>query len=103
MPADLTVTVHTRDLFFRSRLEAVVRAGGGVPARPGTDAPMAVVELVDQAAVETCASLVARGCRVLAFGPHVEAERLRAARAAGAEAVTNSQVEAHLGRMLADA
>jgi hypothetical protein len=41
-------------------------------------------------------ALVSRGIPVLAFGSHVKAEDLRAAREAGATAVPNSQVEGAL-------
>ena len=44
--------------------------------------------------------LVRRSVPVLAFGSHVRAEALRAAREAGATAVPNSQVEARLRELL---
>jgi len=43
---------------------------------------------------------VRRSVPVLAFGSHVRAEALRAAREAGATAVPNSQVEARLRELL---
>jgi hypothetical protein len=44
--------------------------------------------------------LRARGVAVLAFGPHVEVESLRHARALGAEAVPNSELAQRLGELL---
>ena len=94
-PADRTVLLLARDLFFRAKLEAVIRAAGCEPRPLGT-APLAVVELSGDDSVERIRELVRSGCAVLAFGSHVHAELLRAAREAGAQAVPNSQVEAAL-------
>ena len=44
--------------------------------------------------------LVARGIPVLAYGSHVRADLLRAARDAGATAVPNSEVERRLVQLL---
>jgi hypothetical protein len=49
---------------------------------------------------ERVAEFVGRGVPVLAFGPHVRAEALRAARERGAVAVPNSKVEEVLRGML---
>jgi hypothetical protein len=94
------VLLVTRDLFFRAKLDAVVRAAGHEPVLRGS-ASLAVVELVGDAAVQRIRELVVGGCAVLAFGSHVHADLLRAASAAGADAVPNSQVEAALRRRLA--
>ncbi len=99
-PADPSVLVLARDLFFRAKLEAVVRAAGHELGPPGT-ASLAVVELSGAESVERIRELVRSGCAVLAFGSHVHAEWLRAARDAGAQAVPNSQVEDVLRRRLA--
>ncbi|HWP37326.1 MAG TPA: hypothetical protein VNL18_07195 [Gemmatimonadales bacterium] len=93
------VLLETRDLLFRAKLEGVVRSAGGRIAR-AMPAAIGVVELSGPAAVERVRALVAAGVPVLAFGPHVQADLLRAARDAGAEAVPNSQVEAALRRRL---
>jgi hypothetical protein len=86
------VFLGTRDLFFRSKLGAVVQAAGGELTRDEGTCELAVIELgVD--AEPRIRALVARGIPVLAFGSHVEADALRAAREAGATAVPNSQVE----------
>jgi hypothetical protein len=97
--AEPAVLLETRDLVFRAKLEGVVRSAGGRVTR-APPAALAVVELSGPAAVERVRELVAAGVPVLAFGPHVEADLLRAAREAGAEAVPNSRVEVALRRRL---
>ena len=94
------VLLRTRDLFFRARLEGVIRAAGHTPVAAGA-AGLAVVELADDASLERVCALVADGTAVVAFGAHVRADLLRAARAAGADAVANSAIEAWLRRRLA--
>lgn len=91
--------METRDLVFRSKVEAVVRAYGLEPRR-SEPAVLAVVELDGEAAIERVRGLRARGIEVVAFGPHVRAAWLRAAREAGAAAVANSQLEAALRQRL---
>ena len=100
-PAERTVLLLTRDLFFRAKLEAVVRSAGREPVSRGA-APLAVLELAGEAAIARIRELAQAGCAVLAFGSHVHADLLRAARDAGAEAVPNSQVEQALRRRLAE-
>ena len=94
------VLIVTRDLFFRAKLEAVARAAGAHVASGG-EAAMAVVELSGEASLQRIRDLAAAGVAVLAFGSHVHADLLRAARDAGADAVPNSQVEEALRRRLA--
>lgn len=98
--ADRAVLVLARDLFFRAKLEAVVRAMGFEPVARGA-AALAVVELVGEASVARVRELVNAGQEVLAFGSHVHVALLRAAREAGADAVPNSQVEEALRQRLA--
>lgn len=86
------VLLETRDLMFRSKLGAVVTAAGGEITRDEGACDLAVVELGGASVEERIRALVDRGVDVLAFGSHVHAEVLRGARAAGAEAVPNSQV-----------
>jgi hypothetical protein len=93
------VLVAARDLFFRGKLEGLVRAAGREVVREAP-AAVAVVELGSAAAVERVRELVAGGARVIAFGSHVDPQALRQAREAGAEAVPNSQVEATLRGLL---
>jgi hypothetical protein len=93
------VFLGTRDLLFRSKLGGVVQAAGGELTRDDGVCDLAVIELgVD--AEQRIRTLVARGIPVLAFGSHVKADALRAAREAGATAVPNSQVEQALAERI---
>ena len=93
------VWLVTGDLVFRAKLGAVVRTAGGDLA--GAEAAeLAVVEVGGRGWEERVTELVARGVPVLAFGPHVDAVVLRAARERGAIAVPNSKVEETLREML---
>ena len=94
------VYVGARDLFFRSKLRAVVQAAGAESAGDDAACDLAVIELGTADAETRVRALVARGVPVLAFGSHVKAAELRAAREAGAEAVPNSAVEARLRALL---
>ena len=87
----MRVLLGTRDLLFRSKLGAVVAAAGGEVV--AADADLVVLDVEAAGAVERIRELVSQRVAVLAFGPHVRAELLRAAREAGATAVPNSQVE----------
>jgi len=89
------VLVETRDLFFRGKIEEIVRASGGAITR---DEPcdLVVVELGKAGVQDRIRGLVERGVAVLAFGSHVNAEQLRDARTAGARAVPNSEIESAL-------
>ena len=77
---------------------------GGVPvgAAIARDDPLdlAVVELGNPGVEERIRDLVRRGVPVLAFGSHVDAAALRAARNAGARAVPNSEVATALRELL---
>lgn len=98
--ADAGVLLRTRDLFFRARLDAMVRAAGLVPVRDGP-AALAVIEISSDADVQAVEALARAGTPVLAFASHTRADLLRAARSAGAEAVPNSELEASMVRSLA--
>lgn len=87
----MRVLLATRDLLFRSKLGAVVQTAGGELTRDERVCDLAVIELGGDAE-QRIRALVARGIPVLAFGSHVNADALRAAREAGAAAVPNSQV-----------
>jgi hypothetical protein len=89
----MRVLLATRDLIFRSKLGAVLREGGAETARDEASSDLVVVDVEASDAVDRIRGLVTQGVAVLAFGPHVRAELLRAARDAGATAVPNSQVE----------
>lgn len=95
------VFIGTRDLMFRSKLAAVVTAGGDAVTRDVGGCDLAVIEAEITSATEQIRELVARGVAVLAYGSHVRADLLRAAREAGATAVPNSAVEAKLRELLA--
>ena len=92
--------LSTRDLMFKGKLRAIVSAAGGDVTRDAAAADLIVVELESENWEDRIRDGVARGVPVIAFGSHVDAERLRAARALGAEAVPNSQIEARLGAQL---
>lgn len=94
------VLVPTRDLVFRAKLGAVVRAAGGDLVADDAACDIAVVDAAAPGAVDRIRGLVARGVPVVAYGPHVDAGVLRAARAAGATAVPNSEVERVLAERL---
>jgi hypothetical protein len=94
------VLLETRDLFFRAKLQEVVTGVGGEVTRAAEACDLAVVELGSPAADSRVKELVGKGVPVLAFGSHVRAEVLRAAREAGAVAVPNSEVEARLKAQL---
>lgn len=85
---------------FRGKLGVVVSAAGAELTRDAGVADVLVVELESDQWEDRVRAGVARGIPVLAFGSHVDVERLRAARALGAEAVPNSQIEARLGAQL---
>jgi hypothetical protein len=93
------VLVDCRDLFFRGKLQELIRAAGAEPAR---DDPvdLAVIELGRPNVADQVRDLVRRGVPVLAFGSHVDAAALRAARDLGARAVPNSEVEHSLRALL---
>lgn len=95
------VLVETRDLFFRAKIDTLVRSAGGqtTQALPAT---LAVVELGRPDALARIRTLVGEGVSVLAFGSHVAAAELKEARGAGAEAVPNSQLERALQAILTD-
>lgn len=95
------VLIAARDLFFRSKVGAVVTAMGAGIVTDDARCDMAVVELDGAGWEPRVRALVARGVPVLAYGSHVNADVLRAARDAGAVAVPNSQLAERLREMLA--
>jgi len=97
----MKVLLATRDLIFRAKLGTVVREGGGEMAPDEKSSDLVVVDVEAPGAMERIRGLVLQGVAVLAFGPHVRAELLRAAREAGATAVPNSQVVQQLRQLLA--
>jgi hypothetical protein len=97
------VLLDCRDLFFRGKLQAILAASGAEPARE-EPYDLAVIELgregVKADVERRIADILARGVPVLAFGSHVDAPALRAARELGARAVPNSDVERSLRALL---
>ncbi len=93
------VLVECRDLFFRGKLQAMLTASGAAAVR-AEPYDVAVIELGRADAPRRITELVARGVPVLAFGSHVDAAALRAARDLGARAVPNSEVETALRALL---
>ena len=97
------------DLMFAVQLQNMARKTGYrvANARPGAALPGADVMVVDlgsrgdwEAAVREVA---ARGVPVIAFGPHMDAEGRKRAKAAGATRVlANSNLARDLPRILAD-
>jgi hypothetical protein len=69
-------------------------------ARDEESSDLVVLDVEAPGAVERIRGLALQGVSVLAFGPHVRADLLRAAREAGATAVPNSQVEQVLAERL---
>ena len=93
------VLVECRDLFFRGKLQAIVTSSGAELVRE-EPYDLAVIELGRADAPRRITDLVARGVPVLAFGSHVDAAALRAARDLGARAVPNSELENSLRALL---
>ena len=87
--------VECRDLFFRGKLQAILTASGAAAVRE-EPYELAVIELGGADAPQRIADLVTLGVPVLAFGSHVDAAALRAARDLGARAVPNSELETAL-------
>ena len=94
------VFLATRDLLFRAKLGGVVAAAGAQVWREEGMSDLVVLDLADPAALGRIGDLVQRGVAVLAYGAHVQLDVLRAARAAGATAVPNSEVERRLRELL---
>jgi hypothetical protein len=89
----------THDLLFRSKLDGVVKAAGWDITRDEAACELAVLE-IETGATDRIRGFVARGIPVLAYGSHVRADLLRAARSAGATAAPNSEVEGKLRELL---
>ncbi len=85
---------------FKGKLRSLVNAAGADVTPDAAAADLIVVELESKNWEDRIRDGVARHVPVIAFGSHVDTERLRAARALGAEAVPNSQIEARLGAQL---
>jgi len=109
MADEARVAVFVPNLFVRVPVESAVRAARLVPhavaspeAAGESGCPVAIVDLeaAGASAPEAIGTLVRAGVVVLAFGPHVRAEALAAARAAGAVALPRSAFLARLPELL---
>ena len=78
----------TADLMDRSKISGALE--GVRVVRPGAELAGASVVLVDLSLGGALDDALATGARVIAYGSHVDEERLAAARAAGAEAMPRS-------------
>jgi hypothetical protein len=108
----IRVAVLVPNLFVRVTVESAVRAARLVPVAVASavqareeDCRVAIVDLEASGidAPAAIAALVGGGIVVLAFGPHVRAEALAAARQAGAVALPRSAFLARLPELLATA
>ncbi len=104
------VGVLVPNLFLRVGVDAAVQAGGGQvlglsgPAPAATAGCVAVIVDLDALGPDPApaiTALAATGAAVLAFGPHVQGERLAAARAAGAVVLPRSVFLQRLPELLA--
>lgn len=94
------VFFDTPDLLFRSKLAGAVAAAGGEVTRDEAACDIAVVDVARPEVAGRIRTLAGSGVTVLAYGSHVRADLLRAARDAGAVAVPNSAVLNRLVEML---
>lgn len=108
-PTQPVALLYCADLMFAVQLQNMARKTGYsfTTARPGAPMPDADIMIVDlgskgdwQAAIR---EVSARGVPVIAFGPHMDGESRKRARAAGATRVlANSNLARDLPRILAD-
>jgi hypothetical protein len=94
------VLLFSRDLTFRALLRAAAAAAGADVTQDDASCDAAVVEIDTPAWEARVRDLTTRGVPVLAFGAHVRPDLLRAARAAGAHAVPNSELDASVAALL---
>ena len=107
-----TVGMLVPNLFVQVPVDAAIRGVGAHPLvlRSAADERVSecTIVIVDLAALgaapgKAIRSMRARHAEVLAFAPHVEAERLREAREAGAVALARGAFLARLPELLAGA
>jgi hypothetical protein len=94
------VFLAAQDLLLRAKLGGAVARAGGEIVKDSAACQLAVVAIEVPGAVDRIRGLVENGTPVLAYGSHVRADLLRAARDAGATAVPNSEVERRLVALL---
>ena len=93
----MNVRLHCKDLMTRTRLASRWQAAGAHMLRPDSEETpgLIVIDVDENEALDTLAAERARypDARIVVFGPHVEGEALRTAKAAGAdEAVVRGKV-----------
>ena len=92
----MAIVVLTPDLGDRGRIAAAAPEARFVAAAAALDAAVeagdvVVVDATRAGALEAIEAVTGRAARVVAFGPHVAADVLAAAHAAGAETVPRSR------------
>jgi hypothetical protein len=104
-----TALLFCTDLMFAVRLQNMARAGGfrHVTARPGAPLPPGELLVVDLASrgdwEQAIREAAGRGTMVIAFGPHMDADARKRAKAAGAARVlANSNLARDLPGILHD-
>ena len=103
------VAVLVPNLFLRVPIDSAIRGAGADPESVSTLADalashagvvIADLDVLGVDATGAVRKLVAAGKTVIAFGPHVDAERLRAVRTAGGVALPRSAFLAKLPELL---
>ena len=104
-----TVLLFCTDLMFAVRLQNMARAGGfrHIAVRPGAPLPPGELLVVDLASrgdwEQAIREAAGRGTTVIAFGPHMDADARKRAKAAGAARVlANSNLARDLPGILQD-
>lgn len=110
--ADRRVAVLVPNLFLRAPVDAAILGAGAVgvgvagpddPRISGCGAIVADVDALGEDPAGAAARLAARGIPVLAFGPHVEGDKLAAVRRAGATVLPRGVFLSRLPELLASA
>jgi hypothetical protein len=101
------VLILCTDLMFAVQLQNIARKAGfrSITVRPGSDATQGDALVVDMAERSNWEDAIRKargsGMQVIAFGPHMDAEARRRAKAAGANRVlANSNLERDLPTIL---
>ena len=94
------VFIAAQDLILRAKLGAAAKGAGGEVVKDAAACDLAVIAIEVPGAVDRIRGFVTGGTPVLAYGSHVRADLLKAARDAGATAVPNSEVERRLVALL---
>ncbi|KAA1259486.1 hypothetical protein LF1_20200 [Rubripirellula obstinata] len=106
-----TVAMLTGDLLFASKVKSAAQAagwtfymGGNLPAENADDIKIVILDLSTRSGLtEKIISQSQAACpdaRVIAYGPHVQVDKLKAAREAGIQTVlTNGQLDASVAEL----